>query len=59
MKQKHKLSFIQFDIESFYPSISEELLGKALDYASQFVDISPEDRKIIFQSRKATLHSKV
>ena len=58
MKKKYKLSFLQFDIENFYPSISEELLEKALNYASQFVDISPEDRKIILQSRKSTLYSK-
>ena len=45
LKQKHKLSFVQFDVENFYPSITEELLEKALTYASQFVDISPEDSR--------------
>ena len=45
-------------MRDFYPSISEELLEKALNYASQFIDISPEDRKILLQSRKSTLHSK-
>ena len=49
---------MQFDVENFYPSITVELLEKALEYASQFVDISPEDREVIFQSKKSTLYSK-
>ena len=46
------------DIERFNPSILEEPLEKALNYASQYIDISPEDMKIILESRKSTLHSK-
>ena len=58
LKQKHKLKFVQFDVENFYPSISEELLEKAIDYAMQFDDISQEEREVIFQSKKSSLHSK-
>ena len=58
LKQKHKLSFVQFDVENFYPSITLELIEKALAYASQFVDITPEDREVILQSKKSTLYSK-
>ena len=35
---KNKIKFIKFDIE-FYPSISEELLDKAINYAKRSTDI--------------------
>ena len=44
LENKHKLSFIQFDIDSYYPSITPELLDLALDWAARFVTISSEDR---------------
>ena len=44
---KSQHAFITFDVCDFYPSISEQLLTKALDYASQFTHISPQDRHII------------
>ena len=34
IKDKHKKRLIQFDVVEFYPSISEELLIKALDFAN-------------------------
>ena len=46
---KKRFSFIVFDICDFYPSISEELLNAALDFAKDFIEISDEDRKIIKQ----------
>ena len=53
-----KLSFIQFDIDSYYPNISRELLKKAIDYARQHCDISQEEEDIIFTSRKTFLFNK-
>ena len=32
--------FIQFDVVDFYPSITEVLLNKALDYAKYYIHIS-------------------
>ena len=55
LKNKDKLRFFQFDIESFYPSITEELLLKALDFASRYSNISDQDREIIIHSRKTFL----
>ena len=52
---KKRSTFIQFDVIEFYPSITAELLVKALNFASGFVDISDEDRDIIFQARKSFL----
>jgi len=40
----------------FYPSISEQLLTKALDYASQFMHITPQDRHIITHAKKSLLY---
>ena len=47
--------FIQFDVVDFYPSITEKLLNKALEYAKQYIHISDEDHKIIFQARRSFL----
>ena len=33
LKQKHTMTFVKFDVEAMYPSISEELLAKALEWA--------------------------
>ena len=54
-KQKH--AFITFDVCDFYPSsISEELLAKALDYASKFTTITQEDREIIIHTKRSLLY---
>ena len=55
LENKSKLSFIVFDIASFYPSITSELLEAAINWAKQFCDISDDDINIIFESRKSTL----
>ena len=49
------LRFIQFDIETFYPSISESLLDKALDFAELHCPISQSDKSVIKQAKKALL----
>ena len=54
-KQNH--SFIQFDIVDFYPSISENLLSQSLNFALQYTNITSDERKIIFQTKKNLLFS--
>ena len=54
---KERQSFIKFDIVSYYPNISKKLLGDALNWAKQFVTITDQDEKIIFQSCRAVLVS--
>ena len=46
---------MQFDIEEFYPSISKELLQKAINHASAFVRINNEEINVIMYSRKSLL----
>ena len=42
---------------SYYPNISRKLLSDALNWAKQFVAITDQDEKIIFQSCRAVLVS--
>lgn len=54
--EKEKHAFITFDVCDFYPSISEDLLLKALDYASKFTTITPQDRHIIIHAKNSLLY---
>ena len=47
--------FIVFNIESFHPSISEDLLKMSINYAKQFINIPERDINIIMHSRKSLL----
>ena len=55
INNKEKSSFIQFDIESFYPSISENLFTKAIEFAKSKTTISDDELYIIMQSKKTLL----
>ena len=55
IKDKDKLSFIQFDIDNFYPSISKKLLLDALKWAEKFVKIEESDKQIILQAKQTFL----
>ena len=52
-KKSHK--FIQFDVVNFYPSISEELMEAAIEWAKNFVDISDSEKKILMESKKSLI----
>lgn len=52
---KDKCVFTCFDICEFYPSISEELLRRALNFAERSIHISEHEKEIIFHSRKSLL----
>ena len=51
--QKH--SFASFDIDSFYPSITESVLSKAISLAKNHTTISGKEIDIIMHSRKSLL----
>ena len=46
-----------FDIVEFYPSLSPALLNAALDFAQQYVRISPKERDIIQHANNSILIS--
>ena len=47
--------FIQYDIEAYYPNITEPLLDKAIDFARGFCNISENDKGIIKTCRQSIL----
>ena len=55
IERKEQCVFISFDIMEFYPLITQDLLNKALDFASQYTTISEQDREIISHARKSML----
>ena len=50
-------SFIAFDVVEFYPSISIDLLGAALEFASRHVTICDDERHIILQAKSSPLYN--
>ena len=55
IENKEHSNFICFDIEEFYPSISKDLLNKALDFASDYDNITADERNIIIHAKNSTL----
>ena len=56
IQNKKSCSFIILDVCAYYPSITEELLKDTLDWASDIVEISDEEKKIILSSKKSLLY---
>ena len=54
-ENKERLSFMLLDIESFYPSVSENLFVKAIYFAEQIAEIIDEDINLIIQVSKTSL----
>jgi hypothetical protein len=52
---KQSCTFISFDVVDFYPSITIELLTKALDYASNHINITDQDKHIIIHAKNSVL----
>ena len=52
-KQQH--TFAIFDIENFYPSISEDQLTNVIHFAKKHSNITDQDIDIIMHSRKSLL----
>ena len=55
IKRKDQCSFVIFDIESFYPSISIKLLDEAISFAKLYYDFTSDELEIIMHSRKTLL----
>ena len=52
---KESLLWLKFDIEAFYPSISETLLKKTIEFLRQFDYISEYEEELIFHCRRSIL----
>ena len=57
LEEKATLRFIEFDIMSFYPNITRELLNKAIQWAQTMVDIPREDVDLIMHTKLSILVS--
>ena len=55
--EKHKYKLMKFDIENFYPSITESLLKDALNFANKTTQIKTQDKKIILNASKSVLYN--
>ena len=55
---KSKCKFIVFDIVNFYPSITEDLLRRAITFARQHTSVQEEDVEVIMHARKSLLFDK-
>ena len=55
ISNKKQSSFINFDVENFYPPISEKLLIDALNFAKSSINITEQNLSIIMQSKKTLL----
>ena len=55
IENKKNCSFIQFDIKEFYPSITEEILEKAISFAKSLMDIGDHKIRKIKHCRKSIL----
>ena len=59
LQNKSAHHFLVFDVIDFYPSITEPLLQRALDFAEQYCSISKVDREIILRTKHSLLfHNK-
>ena len=56
IRDKRNYTTICFDISDFYPSITNTLLQKALNYASKYADISEDQIHLITHTKKTTLY---
>ena len=55
IENKKDCSFIQCDIKEFYPSITEEILEKAISFAKSLMDIDDHKIRTIKHCRKSLL----
>ena len=55
INNKNEHAFLSFDIVDFYPSITENLLNRAISWASQHTTISDQEVTIIKHVRKSLL----
>ena len=57
VENKNQYSFITFNVAHFYPSISLDLLNAALGFASNYDNITGDERHIIVHAKKSCLFS--
>ena len=59
IKSKKTSSFVNFDVENFYPSISIDLFTGAISYAKTITNIDDDQLSMIMKSRKTFLFNNI
>ena len=57
IRGKRNCTFVQFDIDSFYPSITIDLFNQAFEFASEYVNIPDNYKTVIMHARRTLLFS--
>ena len=57
IEHKERFTFIAFDVVDIYPSISVDLLGEALQFASNYVNITDQEKHIILHANNSFQYS--
>ena len=57
IKEKERMTFVCFDIVEFHPTVTEELLTRALSFAKQYANIDQREEDAIMHSRRSLLFS--
>ena len=55
IERKQQKRWLKFDVEAFYPSISKNLLKKAINYARTITTVTQEEEDIIYHCRRSIL----
>ena len=55
IENKNDHAFIKFDIAEFYPSISETIPQNAIRFAEYHIQITDEEKRIIYHCQKSLL----
>ena len=58
LSNKEDKTFIIFDIVDYYPTITENVLKEALEWASTIVNISEQEKEIIMKAKKSQLYNR-
>ena len=58
IQSKKSQKFTKFDVDGFYPNISEKLMKDSITWARQFIDISIEEENIILEAKNSLLVQK-
>ena len=56
--EMHKYKLMKFDIENFFPSVTESLLKDALNFANKTTQITKQEKNIIFNAAKSVLYNR-
>ena len=58
IENKNNYVFLKFDIAEFYLSVSESILQTAIRFAEDHIEITDEEKRIIYHCRKSLLFYK-